>query len=79
MLANRILGYVVAVFDSLFGPSDQRRRTHGLLIAVTAVASIVGAVVGSWLMTDKLKPGIIKKILGVVLIGVAVKMVISLI
>ena len=51
----------------------------GVLIAVTAVASIVGALVGSWLMTDKLKPGIIKKILGVVLIAVAIKMIVSLI
>lgn len=51
----------------------------GLLIVVTAVASIAGAIVGSWLMTDKLNPNTIKKILGFVLIGVAVKMIVSLV
>ncbi|MBU8912421.1 MAG: hypothetical protein KOO61_00240, partial [Spirochaetales bacterium] len=51
----------------------------GVLIAVTAIASIAGALVGSWLMTDKLKPGIIKKILGVVLVAVAIKMIVGLV
>ncbi len=50
-----------------------------LFISVTAGAAIIGAIIGSWLMTDKLKPEIIKKILGFILIAVAVKMIINLI
>ncbi|MCK5671784.1 MAG: sulfite exporter TauE/SafE family protein [Spirochaetales bacterium] len=50
-----------------------------LFVLITAAASIVGAVIGSWLMTDKLKPDVIKKILGIILIAVALKMIINLI
>ena len=50
-----------------------------LFVAITAGASILGAVIGSWLMTDKLKPSVIKKILGIILIAVAVKMIINLV
>ena len=50
-----------------------------LLIVVTAGASIIGAIIGSWLMTDKLNPVTIKKILGFVLIAVAIKMIVNLI
>lgn len=49
-----------------------------LFVVVTAGASIIGAVIGSWLMTNKLKPDVIKKILGTILIAVAVKMIINL-
>ena len=49
-----------------------------LFVVITAGASIIGALIGSWLMTDKLKPEIIKRILGVILISVAVKMIINL-
>jgi uncharacterized membrane protein YfcA len=47
-------------------------------VLVTAGASIAGAIAGSWLMTDKLNPTMIKRILGVVLVGLAVKMIINL-
>ncbi|MDA3939296.1 MAG: sulfite exporter TauE/SafE family protein [Spirochaetia bacterium] len=50
-----------------------------LFVLITAGASILGAVIGSWLMTDKLKPTVIKKILGIILIAVAIKMIINLI
>ncbi|MCD6333312.1 MAG: sulfite exporter TauE/SafE family protein [Bacteroidales bacterium] len=50
-----------------------------VFVSVTAGAAILGAIIGSWLMTDKLKPEIIKKILGFILIAVAVKMIINLI
>ena len=50
-----------------------------LLIAVTAGAAIAGAIIGSWLMTDKLNPKIIKKILGFVLVAFAIKMIINLV
>jgi len=49
-----------------------------LFIIITAGASIIGAIIGSWLMTDKLKPVLIKRILGVILIAVAVKMILNL-
>ena len=49
-----------------------------LLVAVTTGASIAGAVVGSWLMTDKLNPKVIKYILAIVLIAVAIKMTLNL-
>ncbi len=50
-----------------------------LLIVSTASAAIAGAVLGSWLMTDILNPTTIKKLLGLVLIGVAIKMIINLV
>ena len=50
----------------------------GLLIVITAGASIIGAIIGSWLMTDKLNPVTIKKILGIVLVAVAIKMIVNL-
>ncbi|MBT3273486.1 MAG: sulfite exporter TauE/SafE family protein [Spirochaetales bacterium] len=50
-----------------------------LLIGITAGAAIAGAIVGSWLMTDKLNPKAIKKVLGFVLIAFAIKMIIGLI
>ncbi len=50
-----------------------------LFVIITAGASIIGALIGSWLMTDKLKPEIIKKILAIILVVVAVKMIISII
>ena len=49
-----------------------------LFTTVTAGAAILGAIIGSWLMTDKIKPQLIKKILGFILIGVAIKMIINL-
>lgn len=50
-----------------------------LFVVITAGAAIIGALIGSWLMTDKLKPALIKKILGFILIAVAIKMIINLI
>ena len=44
------------------------------LLGLTAVGSALGAVVGAWLMTDKLKRGQVKIIIGVVLLGIAAKM-----
>jgi hypothetical protein len=44
------------------------------LVAVTAVASGVGALAGSYLMTEKLRGAQVKTVLGVVLLAVAAKM-----
>lgn len=71
---------VVVVFTSSVGFVSHAGvgQLDFLLVLITAVAAIAGAVVGSWLMTDKLNPVTIKKILAVVLIAFAVKMVIGL-
>lgn len=72
---------LIVVFSSLSGfiSNVEVGSLDITFIAVTAAASIIGAVIGSWLMTDKLKPEIIKKILGIILIGVAIKIIINLI
>ena len=72
---------LIVVFSSLAGFLSHVGVGHldPLLIVITAGASIAGAVLGSWLMTDKLNPVTIKKILALVLIGVAIKMTINLI
>jgi uncharacterized membrane protein YfcA len=45
------------------------------LLGFTAVGSALGAMVGAWLMTDKLKKEHVKLIIGLVLIGIALKMI----
>ena len=49
------------------------------LLVITAVASALGAVLGAWLMTEKLKRKQVKLIIGIVLIGIAAKMMWGLI
>jgi len=70
----------IIIFSSLAGFISHLKfgSPDMLFVIITAGASIIGALIGSWLMTDKIKPGIIKKILGVILIAVAVKMIINL-
>jgi len=43
------------------------------LVLFTSIASISGALLGSWLMTDKLKSGQVKKVIAMVLVLVATK------
>ncbi len=45
------------------------------LAGVTGVASAGGAALGAWLMSEKLKSGQLKYIIGLVLLGTAVKMI----
>lgn len=45
------------------------------LVLITAGAAIAGGIIGSWLMTDKLNPATIKKVLGVVIVAFAIKMI----
>ena len=49
------------------------------LLGFTAIGSALGAVAGSWLMTEKLKPKQIKFTIGIVLLGIAAKMIWNLI
>ena len=45
------------------------------LLAFAAVGSALGALLGSWLMTEKLKPRQVKLVIGTVLLCIAVKMI----
>jgi len=66
----------VVIFSSLTGFLGQRAST-GMsypLLGWTAAGAAAGAVLGSWLMTDKLKGRQVKIVIGVVLLGIAVKM-----
>ena len=49
------------------------------LLGFTAIGSALGAVAGAWLMTDKLKRQHVKMIIGIVLLGIAAKIVWSLV
>lgn len=49
------------------------------LLGFTALGSALGAVVGSWLMTEKLKQNQIKLIIGIVLLVIAAKMMWNLV
>ncbi len=71
----------IVIFSSLsgfLGHATLGKLDMNLLLW-TAVGSALGAVLGAWLMTEKLKRKQVKIIIGVVLIGIAVKMVWSLI
>lgn len=45
------------------------------LLGLTAVGSALGAIIGAWLMTEKLKREQVKLIIGIVLLGIAAKMI----
>ncbi|TNF28651.1 MAG: sulfite exporter TauE/SafE family protein [Deltaproteobacteria bacterium] len=49
------------------------------LLAFTGVGAAAGAVLGAWLMTEKLNRNQVKLLIGVVLLGVAAKMTVSLV
>ena len=49
------------------------------LLVFTGVASAVGALLGAWLMTDKLNRNQVKALIGVVLLGIATKMIYGLV
>ena len=48
---------------------------HPQLLGFTAAGSALGAVAGSWLMTEKLKRKQVKIVIGIVLLGIAAKMI----
>jgi uncharacterized protein len=49
------------------------------LLGFTALGSAMGAIAGSWLMTDKLNQKQVKRIIGIVLLAIAVKLTYNLI
>lgn len=67
----------VVVFASLAGFLGHATTggMSGALVGTTAVASMSAALLGAWLMTDKLKSKQVKSAIGVVLLAIAAKMV----
>jgi len=45
------------------------------LLMITAIGSITGAMLGAWLMGEKLKSRQVKRIIGIILYGIAAKMI----
>lgn len=65
----------IVIFSSLSGFIGHigTGSVNGMLVVCTGIASIAGALLGSWLMTEKLKSKHVKRIIGVVLLIVATK------
>jgi uncharacterized membrane protein YfcA len=70
----------VVIFSSLTGflGHVSLAGMNAPLMAWTAAGSASGALIGSWLMTEKLKGRQVKVLIGVVLLGIAVRMAWSL-
>ena len=49
------------------------------LLLITAIGSSIGAILGAWLMGEKLKSRQVKKIIGIILFGIAAKMIWNLV
>jgi len=67
---------LVVVFSSLAGSAGHLSMT-GLdlpLLGLTALAAILGAALGSWLLTSRLSGRRVKQVIGVVLLGIALQM-----
>lgn len=67
----------IVIFSSLsgfLGHASFGAMSYSVL-GFTAAGSAVGAMVGAWLMTDKLKREHVKLIIGIVLLGIAAKMI----
>jgi uncharacterized membrane protein YfcA len=77
--ASATTGFIV-VFASLSGFFGHAAigNINWNLLALSAIGSIVGALVGSWLMHRKLEARQVKKIIGIVFYAIAAKMLWSL-
>jgi uncharacterized membrane protein YfcA len=66
----------IVIFSSLSGFLGHATTGHVnfTLLSFSAIGSIAGALIGSWLMTEKLKSKHVKMIIGIVLYGIAIKM-----
>ena len=71
----------IVIFASLSGflAHMSMAGMDGALLGWTAAGSMAGAVMGAWLMTSRLRGPQVKKIIGVVLVAVAVKMIVGLV
>ena len=70
----------IVIFSSFFGFLGHAMLGHisKQLLGFTAIGSALGAIIGAWLMTEKLKRKQVKMTIGVVLLGIALKMIWSL-
>ena len=66
----------IVIFSSLSGFLGHATTGHVnlTLLSFSAIGSIAGALIGSWLMTQKLQSKHVKVIIGIVLYGIAMKM-----
>jgi len=69
---------IFASLAGLLGHMSLAGMSYSLL-GLTAIGSAAGAVLGSWLMTDKLQSRQVKLLIGMILIAIAAKMALSLI
>ncbi len=71
----------IVIFSSFSGFLGHATLGHmdWHLLALTAVGSAAGSLVGAWLMTDRLKSPQVKKIIGVILYMIAARMMWKLI
>ena len=71
---------VVVVCTSTFGFLSHvgAGTLDPVLVLITAGAAIAGGIIGSWIMTDKLNPATIKKVLGIVIVAFAIRMIVGL-
>ncbi len=66
----------IVVFSSLSGFFGHAalEKINMTLLAFSAIGSVAGALLGSWLMQHKLEAGQVKKVIGIVLYAIAAKM-----
>jgi len=66
----------IVIFSSLSGFFGHATTGHInlTLLSFSAIGSIAGALIGSWLMTEKLQSKHVKMIIGIVLYGIVIKM-----
>jgi hypothetical protein len=67
----------IVVFSSFAGFAGHVAvgHFHWPLLVTTGVAVVVGAQAGAWLMRERLRPGWVKRAFGLLLLGVAVRLV----
>jgi uncharacterized protein len=66
----------IVIFASLSGFLGHARmgNVNVTLLLFSAIGSVAGAIIGSWLMTEKLKGPQVRMVIGMVLYAIAVKM-----
>ncbi|HVP79445.1 MAG TPA: sulfite exporter TauE/SafE family protein [Thermodesulfobacteriota bacterium] len=66
----------IVIFSSLSGFFGHAATSHVnlTLLSVSAIGSVAGGLIGSWLMTQKLQSNHVKTVIGIVLYAVAIKM-----
>ncbi len=73
LLAYRLLGLVPGTPSGFLGHMAEG-RIDPILAGVTVVSVILGSQMGAWFMATRARPGWVKKLYGIVLLGVAAKL-----